>query len=227
MNTIQDKENLYKVMRTCKDLSKLAEVAKAIEDDPEIIEKIQGAKEINNLLEEFKADDISDLKTMLRLAQGTLADDSKKIEINQEILLSLGVTSIDELEKALNDRGISDKFLHSSKPTVEMFLAVQTLIARTKENVLKHLKSLDNYDCTDAEELATTVIGGIKKDGLSIYIVIRPSDNEEVIIYYSSEKDALDNPSAELWIDNGFEKPRCLTLGKVLKTTGINRIPVN
>jgi hypothetical protein len=36
------------------------------------------------------------------------------------------------------------------------------------------------------------VIGGIKKDGLPIYIVVRPSDNGEVIIYYSSEKDALE-----------------------------------
>jgi hypothetical protein len=62
---------------------------------------------------------------------------------------------------------------------------------------------------------------------LPIYIVVRPSDNGEVIIYYSSEKDTLDDPSSELWIDNGSEEPRRLTLGKVLKTTGINRIPVN
>jgi hypothetical protein len=227
MNTIQDKESLYKVMRTCTDLSKLAEVAKAIEDDSEIIEKIQGMKEITSLLEEFKADDISALKTMLRLAQNVLADDSNKIEITQEILLSLGVTSIDELEKALQDKGIAAKFMHTSTPTVEMFIAVQKLIKRTKNNVIKHLQSLENYDCTDVEELATTVIGGIKKDGLPIYIVVRPSDNGEVIIYYSSEKDTLDDPSSELWIDNGSEKPRRLTLGKVLKTTGINRIPVN
>jgi len=227
MNTIQDKENLYKVMRTCKDLSKLAEVAKAIEDDSEIIQKIQGMKEITSLLEEFEAGDISELKTMLRLAQNVLADDSNKREITQKILLSLGVTSIDELEKALQDKGIAAKFVHTSTPTVEMFLTVQRLIERTKNNVIQHLKSLEDYDCTDVEELATTVIGGIKKDGLPIYIVVRPSDNGEVIIYYSSEKDTLDDPSSELWIDNGSEEPKRLTLGKVLKMTGINRIPVN
>jgi Asp-tRNA(Asn)/Glu-tRNA(Gln) amidotransferase C subunit len=229
MNTIQDKESLYKVMRTCTDLSKLAEVAKAIEDDSEIIKKIQDMKEITSLLEEFQADDISDLNTMLRLAKNVLADDSNKIEITQEVLLSLGVTSLDELEEALQDKGIAAKFIHNSTPTVKMFLAVQRLIKRAKDNVLKHLQSLEDYDCTDAEELATTVIGGIKKSGLSkpIYIVVRPSDNGEVIIYYSSEKDTLDEPSSELWIDNGSEEPRRLTLGKVLKTTGINRIPVN
>jgi hypothetical protein len=226
MNTIRDKESLYKVMRNCTDLSKLAEVAKAIEDDFEIIEKIQEVKELTNLLEEFKADDISDLKSMLRLAQNVLADDSNKIEITPEILLSLGVTSIDELEEALRDKDIAAKFTHISTPTVEMFRAVQRLIDRAKTNVIKHLESLEEYDCNDLEELATTVIGGIKKEGLPIYIVVRPSDNGEVIIYYSSEKDTLDDPSSKLWIDNGIEKPRRLTLGKILKTTGINRIPV-
>jgi hypothetical protein len=227
MNTIQDKEGLYKVTRTCTDLSKLAEVAKAIEDDSDIIQKIQGMKEISSLLEEFKASDISELKTMLTLARNVLADDSNKIEITQEILLSLGVTSIDELEKALQDEGIAAKFIHTSTPTVGMFLAVQKLIERTKNNVIQHLRSLENYDCTDVEELATTVLGGIKKNDLPIFIVVRPSDNGEVIIYYSSEKDTLDDPSSELWIDNGSEEPKGLTLGKVLKTTGINRIPVN
>ena len=73
---------------------------------------------------------------------------------------------------------------------------------------------------------ATTVLGGIKKDGLMIHIVIRPSDNGEVIVYYSSEKDTLAYENAELWIDNGIDSPEHLTLGKILKKTGINRIPV-
>jgi hypothetical protein len=227
MNTIHDKESLYKVMRTCTDLCKLAKVAQAIEDDSEIIEKIQVVQEMTSLLEEFNAGDISDLKNMLRIAQTFLEDDSNKIEITQETILSLGVTSIEDLEEAFQDRGIAAKFTHTSTPTVEMFLAVQKLVERAKYNVIEHLKLLKGYDCNDVEELASTVIGGIKKNGLPIYIVVRPSDNGEVIIYYSSEKDTLDDPSSELWIDNGSDVPRCLTLGKVLKTTGINRIPVN
>ncbi|MGI0492328.1 sacsin N-terminal ATP-binding-like domain-containing protein [Alkalinema pantanalense CENA528] len=227
MNTIQDKESLYKVMRTCTDLSKLAEVTKAIEDDSEIIQKIKSVQEINSLLAEFKADNISELETQLKLAQNVLADDTNKIEINQAVLLSLGVTSIEELEAALQDSGIAAKFIHTSTPTFEMFLTVQKLIKRAKNNVIKHLQSLEEYECTDAEELATTVIGGIKKNGLPIYVVVRPSDNGEVIIYYSSEKDTLDDPNSELWIDNGVEEPKQLTLGKVIKQIGINRIPVN
>jgi arsenate reductase-like glutaredoxin family protein len=220
MNTIKDKESLYKVMRNCTDLSKLAQVVKAIGDNPKIIEILENA-EVTKLLQEFNADNISDLKKMLISAQNI-----SKISITQETLLSLGVTSIEELEDALKDKNIAAQFIHTSTPTLQMFLSVQRLIKRAKDNVLQHLKILPEYDCSECEELATTVLGGIKKDGLPIYVVVRPSDNREVIVYYSSEKDTLDNPYAELWIDNGVDKPRHLTLGKILKTTGINRIPV-
>ncbi|POZ49574.1 hypothetical protein AADEFJLK_04659 [Methylovulum psychrotolerans] len=92
--------------------------------------------------------------------------------------------------------------------------------------MVKHLETLEKYDCSDWEELAPTVIGGIKKEGRSIHIVIRPSDNGQVIIYYGYEKDVLDTADAELWIDNGKDTPNHLTLGKILKKTGINKIPV-
>ena len=225
MNTIKDKESLYKIMRSCTDLSKIADLAKAIEDNPRILENIQKTEELANLLQEFNANDLSDLKKLLISAQNTSTNDSK-ILINEEILLSLGVTSIEELDEALKNKDISDKFIHTSTPTKQMFLNVQGLIKRAKNNVLEYLKTLPDYDCSEYEELAATVIGGIKKEGLLIYVVVRPSDNREVIVHYSSEKDTLDYPNAELWIDNGIDEPECLTLGKILKTTGINRIPV-
>lgn len=225
MNTIIDKENLYKVMRSRTELSKLAEIAKAIEDNPELMNKIQMAGELINLLKEFNAADVSELKSMLMLAQNASVIISK-IQITQDTLVSLGVTSMEELEEALKDRDLAAKFVHTSTPSLDMFKYVQGLISRAKDNVIKYLKSLPDYDCTDIEELATTVIGGVKKDGLSIHVVVRPSDNGEVIVYYSSEKDTLDYANAELWIDNGRDDPRHLTLGKILKSTGINRIPV-
>jgi len=225
MNTITDKENLYKVMRSRTELSKLAEIAKSIEDNPGFLGNLQMAGELINLLQEFNVSDVAELKSMLRLAQNTSSIISK-IQITQETLVSLGVTSLEELEKALQDKDLAAQFIHTSNPSLEMFKYVQSLIARAKTNVIRYLETLPDYDCTDMEELATTVIGGIKKDGLSIHVVVRPSDNGEVIVYYSSEKDTLDYANAELWIDNGRDEPRHLTLGKILKTTGINRIPV-
>jgi len=217
VDTIEDKENLYRVLRSKIPLSKLA--------SPELSEEIQKAEELTNLLKDFGANDVSDLRRKLELAHNISTNDSK-ILITQETLVSLGVTSIEELEEALKDKNIADQFIHTSTPTLQMFLSVQRLIKRAKDNILQHLKTLPEYDCSECEELATTVIGGIKKDGLPIYVVVRPSDNREVIVYYSSEKDTLDNPNAELWIENGIDKPKHLTLGKILKITGINRIPV-
>jgi len=217
VDTIEDKENLYRVLKSKIPLSKLA--------SPELSEEIQKAEELTNLLKDFGANDVSDLRRKLELAQNISTNDSK-ILITQETLVSLGVTSIEELEEALKDKNIADKFIHTSTPTLQMFLSVQGLIKRAKDKVLQHLNNLPDYDCSEWEELATTIIGGIKKHGLPIYIVVRPSDNREVIVYYSSEKDTLDDPNAELWIDNGTDEPRQLTIGKILKTTGINMIPV-
>ncbi|WP_026101253.1 sacsin N-terminal ATP-binding-like domain-containing protein [Synechococcus sp. PCC 7336] len=224
MNTIEDKESLYRVMRSCKDLSQLAEVVESIEDKSDISENIQKVEELEKLLQEFNISNVSELKDILVSAQES--SDNRKIKITEEVLLSLGVTSIEELEEALKDRNIAEQFTHISTPSALMFMHVQNLIGRAKNNVLEYLQNLSEYDCSDWEELATTVIGGIKKDGLPVYIVVRPSDSGEVIIYYSSEKDTLDEPSAELWIDDGVQDPKCLTLGKILKNTGITRIPV-
>ncbi|MGB7442202.1 MAG: hypothetical protein WA919_14115 [Coleofasciculaceae cyanobacterium] len=200
MNTIEDKESLYNIMRTSTDLSKLAEVAEAIERNPIIIENLQKSEELTSLLKEF----------------------------NQDTLVSLGVTSMEELKKVLEDKDIAALCTHTPTPTSEMFHRAQELIKRSKANVLKYLKTLPSYDCEEEEDLATTVIGGIKKDGIPISVVVRPSDNNKVIIYYGSEKDTLDDPEtpAELWIDNGIDDPRHLTLGKILKITGINIIPL-
>lgn len=225
MNTIEDKESLYKVMRISRDLSKLAEVAETIEKNPQIIQNIQKAEELTSLLKQFNANDVSDLKKMLELSQNIIVDKAK-LEFNQDTFASLGITSREELEEALKDKDIDALFTHTSTPTKAMFLRAQELINRAKSNVINYLNTLPIYDCSELEELAHTVIGGIKKDGIPIYVVVRPSDNKEVIIYYGSEKDVLDCWNAELWIDNGVDEPRHLTLGKILKKTGINKIPV-
>jgi hypothetical protein len=225
MNTIMDRDSLYKVMRSKTDLAELSKIAEALAANPELIENIRKAEELTSLLQEFNAQDVTELKRMLLVAQGVNAN-NMNAEITQDVLISLGVSTIEELEAALNDKDLALMFNHTSTPNVDMFVYAQKLISRTKKNIIEHLNERHEYDCTELEELANTVIGGVKKNGLSIHIVIRPSDNGEVIVYYSSEKDTLDVPNAELWIDDGKKEPRLLTLGKILKTTGINKIPV-
>lgn len=194
-------------------------------DDDEIAENMQKAETLSELMGEFGIEDLSALRQVLQ-ANKTQDFINQREQITQDTLVSLGVTSIEELEEALKDKDIAAQFTHTSTPTVEMFLYAQGLINRAKINIIEYLKTLPEYDCSEQEELAPTVIGGVKKKGLPIHIVVRPSDNGQVIIYYNSEKDSLDYENAELWIDNDIDKPRHLTLGKILKITGINRITV-
>jgi hypothetical protein len=194
-------------------------------DDDEVAENIQKAEMLSELMDDFGIDNLTSLRQVLE-ANKTQNFINQRGQISQETLVSLGVTSVEELEEALKDKDLAAHFIHTSTPTGEMFRHVQGLIIRAKNNVIEYLKKHPHYDCTELEELATTVIGGIKKDGLMIHVVVRPSDNGEVIVYYNSEKDTLDYANAELWIDNGVDDPLHLTLGKILKKTGINRISV-
>jgi hypothetical protein len=222
MNTISDKDSLYKVMRSSTDLEQLSNMADAINKDPDLINRFNQAEEFTNLLKEYNVTSIEELKSALENSKGNQI----RAEITQEDLAGLGVTSMDELEEALKNRDLAALFNHTSRPNTNMFLYAQQLIERSKQNIIEYLKNNKDYDCTDIDELATTVLGGIKKNGIDVHIVIRPSDNGQVIVFYSSEKDTLDYANAELWIDNGKDNPRHLTLGTILKTTGINKIPV-
>lgn len=223
MNTISDKDSLYKVMRSGTNLSELSKIADTLAKNPELADNINGAAQLTSLFEEFNVTSIDELKEILRTNRSS--NHVNRIEFTPEILASLGVTTPEELEEALKDTDLATLF-HTSTPNADMFMYAQRLIARAKKNVLDHLESLDAYDCSEMEELANSVIGGIKKEGLAIHIVIRPSDNGTVIVYYTSEKDTLDYENSELWIENGKEQPRLLSLGKILKNTGINKIPV-
>ncbi|QQL50273.1 sacsin N-terminal ATP-binding-like domain-containing protein [Mucilaginibacter ginkgonis] len=202
-------------------------------EDDDISLNIKKAVEIDELMEEHGIENIEDLRRQLtRLKEiGREAPPSnevpEKVNLTQEIMASLGITSQAEFEAAFKDPWVQARFYHTSNPTVSSYAYAQRLIERARENIKAYLRGHPDYDCTDLEETATTVLGGILKNGVPIDIVTRPSDNGEVIFYYSSEKDTLDTDSVELWVDNGLTDPHILTLGRILKSTGINRIPIN
>jgi hypothetical protein len=196
--------------------------------DDEISENIKKAAELDNLMSDFSIDNIQDLRQRLSEANSekTEKENENKTHITQEILTSLGITTQIELDEAFKNPQIASMFFHSSTHTVDMFEYAQKIIRRAKENIIAYLQVHPDYDCRDLEETAKTIFVGIIKKGVPIQIVARPSDNGEVIIYYSSEKDTLDCEDSELWVEDGINQPHILTLGRVLKTTGINRIPI-
>ncbi len=204
-------------------------------EDDDISSNIKKATELDKIMEEYNIENLNELRTHLSKLQTDATikksgdSGSEKISVTKEILGSLGISSQEEFEEAFNDPAISSRFFHISTPSIEMYNYVHGLIQRAKKNIIAHLQQHEDYNCEDLEDDTTdtgTIIVGIKKKNIPIQIVARPSDNSEVIFYYSSEKDTLDNDDSELWVDNGITAPHILTLGRILKSTGINRIPI-
>jgi len=106
-----------------------------------------------------------------------------------------------------------------------MFVLAQSLIRKAKKRVVDHLLTLEEYDLSEMDETALTVLAGVKKDGREVTIVVRPAYDGTVIIYYQSERDVLDFVDHELWVDTGDDVRR-ITFGHILKTTDIRRFPV-
>ena len=195
-------------------------------DDEEIVDNIAKAEQLNALLTEYHAASVEELRAMLAKEVST----KQVLPVTEKILVQMGITSAEELAEALKDKDLALLFSHTSTPTTDMFVYAQTLIASAKERIIVHLRGLENYDVTEVEETAPTVLAGIIKDGRPLTIVARPAYDGEVIIYYGSEyygseRDVLDFEDSELWIDDG-QQARRITLGQILKTTEIRRFPV-
>ena len=136
------------------------------------------------------------------------------------------INSFADIETAINEKKISPEFFHLSTPDYGRLKYIQQRIPRAVTNVMEHLKKLPEYDCSDFYKIADSIIGGVTKNGNEVTVVARPSDNDEVLIYYTSEFDVLEYVDAELWCEDGINIPKQITLGQLLKKTGINRIPI-
>lgn len=65
-----------------------------------------------------------------------------------------------------------------------------------------------------------------QKNSREIHIIVRPSDNSKIIFYEDTEFEALDECESELWTDDGNGNVMIVTMGDLLKTTGITMIPL-
>ncbi|KQL19088.1 hypothetical protein AN957_11165 [Cytobacillus solani] len=130
----------------------------------------------------------------------------------------------------LSREDIIDQLKHIVTSTEEMKRYVEKLLCRSTENIFNYLSSLKNYTLPATlekwmnEKYSDTVFPA-KYKGDDIRIVIRPSDYQKIIFYYDEELEALDDYAYQLWTDDG-EKQKMVTLGDLLKTTGISKIPL-
>ncbi|MGK7392617.1 MAG: sacsin N-terminal ATP-binding-like domain-containing protein [Candidatus Cyclobacteriaceae bacterium M2_1C_046] len=192
-------------------------------DDEVISENIEKAEQLNDLFKEYGVKDINHLRILIDHSNN---ESGRLLPVTQEIITSMGITSIEEWKDALQDKNLAAIFSHESTPSTDMFLYAQSLIDQAKKNILDRLTDLDEYDISEVDlETAPTIIAGIRKNEVEISVVARPAYNGEVIIYYGSEKDILDYGDAELWVDTGDECKR-ITLGHLLKKAEIRKFPI-
>lgn len=192
-------------------------------DDEKILSNIGKAEQFDDLLAKFN---VKTSEELLNLLEKNTESASALLPITQEILVSMGIKSPEEWAKALEDTDLQDLFSHDSVPTTEMFVFAQTLIAQAKKSVIKYLETLEEYDLSEMDDqTATTILAGIRKNNQQISIVFRPAYNNEVIIYYGSERDTLDYEPSELWITDGLEV-RQITLGHIIKVSQIQKFPI-
>ncbi len=222
MNTIEDKESLYKVMKSKTDLAKVAD---AIENNPKLFENIDQAKSILSLMNEFNVKDLTQLRNVLEGQLNT--SKTSLLPITEEILVAMGITNVEEWEDAMRDTDLNALFDHRSVPTKEMFVLAHTHIDRARTSVINHLKTLvDDYNLDEVDiHTAPTILAGVLKHDRPIKIVFRPAYSKEVIVYYGAEKDTLDYADAELWVDDGWEVWQ-VSLGHILKKNNIKKFPI-
>ncbi len=190
-------------------------------DDEQILENIERAEELSALLSEYNVKNVAEFRAVI----DRHAASSQLLPVTQQIIASLGITSVEEWTKALEDKNLAAMFSHESTTTPEMFVLAQSLIGKAKGRVIKYLSTLDEYDLTDMDETALTILAGVRKDGRDVTIVVRPAYDGTVIIYYQSERDVLDYVDHELWVDT-VDDVRRITFGHILKTSEIRRFPV-
>lgn len=193
-------------------------------DDEEILGNIQKAEQFDDLLKEYDVKDLSQIRELLNKGQ---RNSNSLLPVTEGILQSMGITSIDDWKDAIKDKNLAALFSHESTPSTDMFVYVQGLIEKAKQNIISALTAnSDEYDLTNLDTTtAPTILAGVLKEGKEISIVARPAYNSEVIIYYGSELDILDYEPSELWIDDGIE-PRMISLGHILRSANIVKFPV-
>lgn len=196
-------------------------------DDDEIAKNIKQAEALNHIMKKYDISTPEKLEELICKSQGQSFEKyDERIELSETVLLQLGIDSEDALEEAFTHVDFASKYIRKSKHDTDTYEYVKSILERSKENILSYLDKREDYDITEMRQIANTIFV-IKKDGKEILLLARPSDGGEVRIYYETEKDLLDySMDWELWVEDGWSDPQKITFGKVIKLTGLNRIPL-
>jgi len=178
----------YKLLRERKDdpniqeyFSELLEHLYWFYNDDEISESIAKASKLDNILSKYGFSDISQLEKML---VHKTSEHSSALSI-EEVLARYGVSTQEELQRLIDSHVLGADFLHTSEANREKFEFVQRIIQRAITNIKAHLVKI-GYDLNNSAEIHKTIFTA-SINGREIYVIARPSDYDEVILYYDAE----------------------------------------
>ena len=198
-------------------------------DDEEIAESMAKSEQYDEVLKKYNVADINELANILASHSTINVTESETISISKEFLAQWGITSEEELNKALSKNVFGIAQVHHSTNNAELFSYVKDILIRSRNNIVDFLFTHEDYefDKGNLQFIANTIFR-VRKLGQEIYIIARPSDFEQIILYYDTEIDLLDfDKDCELWVENGIDPiPKKITLGRILKLTGVNKIPL-
>ncbi|OPX87115.1 MAG: hypothetical protein A4E53_02645 [Pelotomaculum sp. PtaB.Bin104] len=194
-------------------------------NDNDIAENMSKVEEYNDILKKYGVSGMQELERILY--RSDIESNSREaVEISKELLAQWGIATEDDLSRALANNVLGADFIHNSKTDFEIFNYVNEILVRSQKNIIEYLSRQPGYDVSDYIEISKTIFI-VKKHNIQIYIIARPSDYGQIILYYDSELDVLDyEKDCELWVEDGKSNPQKITFGKILKLTGVNRIPL-
>ncbi len=196
-------------------------------NDEEIAQNMKKAEKYDGLLKKYNIQDSRDLEKVLKVYYQQSENAAvEEVEISEELMVQYGISSMEEFTKARELNIFKENFVHVSEGDQSKFDYVKAILERSKNAVFAFLETLPEYDVSEPINLTNTIFI-VKKYGKEMVLITRPSDYEQVILYYGAEKDILDfEKDYELWVEDGKTTPQQITFGKMLKLTGINRIPL-
>lgn len=197
-------------------------------DDKEIAENIRKAETLDTIMQKYDISDLYKLEDIIHQSQIKSFETfvETKEEVTEEVLLQYGIDSEDKLDKAFSNKKFADNFVRETKQDSSAYEYVRQILERSKDRIIKYLSHKDDYDLSYLQQVAPTIFI-IKKGTEEIYLLTRPSDGGEIRLYYETEKDVLDySKDWELWVEDGKNEPEKITFGRMIKLTGINRIPL-
>ena len=93
-------------------------------DDDEILENIDKAEKLDGLFSDFKVNDVAALRVLIERGTGTK---NGLLPVTQDIIVSMGITSVEDWIEALKDKDLETLFAHESTPTLDMFVYAHSL----------------------------------------------------------------------------------------------------